>query len=413
MTLREVVAITALSQLLREDPSGLTKRHACAMVIHLAALRLTSLSERRCGSATTRDSGTAAPVDDKFLRQFSEVARGVVEGLEDNRSAAALTWDVFDLVDGRVFWSIFSQLPSIKLPQRVLKFSQILEAFVMKEGGCVEDGSWLGRVVVTDAPSETPQDESPKVLKSSVLPFSHPALDEYLGTVKVELDNEPPPVSAETRIFDEVTHWHNSKKVLDNTRKPAAKVGFWAHKRTQRWMAHIIAYAASLTNSSGKNIDPEIIVIAGGAKNLGNSGPAKKETTAPPKKEINSGPAKKDPKAGPAAKGKKVAAKVGGRENALAAAKAVKEQKTAVKATSTIEFWRESCHELEKEPGLEKRYLKSFKFLSGRPNEQLVVIGTEGMLYLCNILIQVWSRFCKDGAKTKGKRISFHYQASS
>ncbi|KAG6985331.1 alpha-glucosidase [Physcia stellaris] len=106
---------------------------------------------------------------------------------------------------------------------------------------------------------------------ASILPFTSPVFDKHLASIQISIAGNRPPRPESARIFQEVTHWHNAKRKLDNK---AYKGAVWPRKVSclaakPVFMAEMFSYAASLTNSAGKILDPEVITV----------GKAKKATT--------------------------------------------------------------------------------------------------------------------------------------
>lgn len=122
----------------------------------------------------------------------------------------------------------------------------------------------------------------------SVLPFSHPILDEHLVKVQVDtvsssLDPDPGKFDLSSgfgTVFKDVMHWHNGKKPLlpkhlggeddksvPNTIKSLAR----ARRRDQRFHASLQKHAQTLTGAFGKEIETILIPPGKGKANEATS----------------------------------------------------------------------------------------------------------------------------------------------
>lgn len=122
----------------------------------------------------------------------------------------------------------------------------------------------------------------------SVLPFSHPILDEHLVKVQVDTGSsslEPDPgkydlSSGFGTVFKDIMHWHNGKKPIlpkhlggkddksvPNTPKALAR----ARRRDQRFHASLQKHAQTLTGAFGKEIETILIPPAKGKANEATS----------------------------------------------------------------------------------------------------------------------------------------------
>ncbi|KKY34635.1 putative dead deah box helicase [Diaporthe ampelina] len=118
------------------------------------------------------------------------------------------------------------------------------------------------------------------IIEHGVLPFNQPALNGYLQDIHL-VPMEGSDKETVPKIFRELTHWHNARVSVANRRPPPPKN--WREMRAdQKQMASTIAYSASLTNASGKRIEPEVII---GGINRDQSSVPRKEAKKEAKKE--------------------------------------------------------------------------------------------------------------------------------
>ncbi|KAM0285639.1 hypothetical protein ACHAQH_001345 [Verticillium albo-atrum] len=363
-TVRELVTITALSQVLQSGNYG---PEAAALLLHLAILRASTLSERLCGNASKPlDEGQAS-----FVNIFLTTARDIIAGLSEDASLNDLTWDVYDLIDGNVFASILQvEHASESISGRVQTRANLLRKALAE----ATDDSKVSSIPIYDEDEEDDEEDEEtevpaiQIRATSVLPFSHPIFDKHLDSVQVRPDARSSKSTTTASIFEELSSWNNDKKPVD-PRKPPPKLGFWAKKRHQKLMADIVTYSASLTNATGRIIDPEVVVSG-----TGNQAKVAKQVE----------------------KAKKVG---GGKAKALATAKALQASKHEKKGNTAIEHWKSTIAELDEEKNLVRRYGKALKYIHNRPQEALAVIGPEGYLYMCNVLVLMWKKRCETTKK--------------
>ncbi|TIC97855.1 putative helicase [Colletotrichum higginsianum] len=138
-------------------------------------------------------------------------------------------------------------------------------------------------------------------------------------------------------------------------------LGYYARKKNQRYMADTIAYSASLTNASGKNINPESIVVTQ------EQSPVKTKTALTIQK-----------------RNKKQAGK-SGKVKALEEAQKLKAEKTDTRSTSIVKNWDEKCRNFEREQSI-KHYSKVVGYLANLSETDKQAIGGEVHLYVCKVL---------------------------
>jgi hypothetical protein len=374
LTARDIVLLYSIKEYTAQHGSA-DSSLALALILHSIAIRGASLAQRRCA--------VFEPADEKvtdFLSKISAIATEVI----DSDALQSVVWDLYDLIDGRIFLAIVSRLAT----QKTVPSGVADEARRLFEAAVGSDGPTWDSLGLTSAPAPEAVHIEVKKEVPTVLPFSNPIIDEFLSGHKVAEVSEKSGLSAANhQVFEDLTHWHNQKPVA---RKLAPPLGFWAHKRKQKFMSDIMAYAASLTDSVGKNINPEVVIVnSSGAKPSKKAEPKKAE---PKKVEA---PAKENKKAEP--KGAKKGAPKGKREGsgkdaALNAAKTLADQAAQKKEQSVTKGWETSLKELEQQQDLVRRYLNAFKFFQSLSKDAQATVGPDVCLYLCNVLAQQWSK---------------------
>lgn len=368
LSLREAVSLHALASMAkacRED-SAKFSAFASAFIVHLVLLRHLPLSQRSFGAVQDRgETDTQA-----FLAEFLSTSTALLD-----RFAPTLRWDLFDLVDGRLLAYVLSQKPQLPGP-----LVTAVHAFANKieELTSVSIAGSLSALETSPGSGQgNAQNGEGTISEHGVLPFSQPALNDYLQDIHLV----PTDISEKEtvpKIFRELTHWHNARVTVVNKRLPPTKN--WREMRAdQKMMASTIAYSASLTNASGKRIEPEVII--GGI----NRDPVpKKEAKREAKKEEENKPTKQAAQKG----GKKGKAK-SGKELAREASQALQDKKASSKTNDRLVWWEQQCKQLSQEPDLVKRYLKTIKYLNALSGDLASSIGAEVSLYACNVLAAI------------------------
>lgn len=371
LSLREAVSVHALASMAaaHRDDSAKFSAFASAFIIHLVLLRHLPLSQRSFGAVQDRDENDTQA----FLSEFSSASIALLD-----QFAPALPWDLFDLVDGRLLGYVLSQKP--QLPKSLVT---AVHAFASKIEGLtsVSIASSLP-ALETSSGSVTgnAQNGDSAISEHGVLPFSQPALNDYLQDIHLvpTSDSEQETLP---KIFRELTHWHNARVSVASRRPPPPKN--WREMRAdQKMMASTIAYSASLTNASGKRIEPEVII---GGINRDPSSVTKKEAKKEAKKESEENkPGKQAAQKG----GKKGKAK-SGKELAREASQALQDKKASSKTNDRLVWWEQQCKQLSQEKDLVKRYLKTVRYLNALSGDLASSIGAEVSLYACNVLAAI------------------------
>ncbi|KAK1622681.1 hypothetical protein BDP81DRAFT_507281 [Colletotrichum phormii] len=340
----EVAIIACAAFLLNKTCSDLhSHRLVTAFLSHIALLKHATLSQRAIEASPELKNYSG---NEEFLATFAEVAIHLIKQWPSLEEEKHLSWRVCDLIDGRLYCHVLARLQILQLPSdaaseyasAVRQLSGVDISYCMPNSVRQIEGGLgtLGRGY------QTPDTQS-------TLAFSHPVLDKYLEDIKLTSQPMTEDESFESKVFQELSHWHNSKKSIDPKHIPKRR-GFFASKRNQKYMADTIAYSASLTNSTGKSIDPETIVV--------------KKTELPVKAKKQAETFKR--------KGQSVRS---GTESALETSRRLREEKTQARTAVIIKNWEEKCRDFDKDTHVCHRYLRVKS-----------AIGGEVMLYMCNIL---------------------------
>lgn len=364
---REFTSLQTLCEMARAyDQDSPTFYHwAMAYINHLVLLRRLPLSQRSFDVVQV----TEETAMNDFLAKFLHICTKGLPNVPND-----LRWDSFDLLDGRLLRYVDGA--QVILPEPLAtEAHQFLEKIIQITGFQVP--SSLSSPAIARIPRNygdnsviTPTDG---FTEHGVLEFSHPILDSYLHDIYVVPTTVTEPES-EPRIFQELSHWHNARTSINVKRIPHPKTK-WELKRQQKWMAACIQYSASLTNASGKIINPESITV-------------KDQTT----QKLSDSTKKSKPANQAVSKRGQTSNKMrgknskGGKESAREAHQELSREKNDVKATRAMTMWAEQCKLFDKEPHLIRRHQKVIKYMKGLTTEARSAVGAEVLLYSCNIL---------------------------
>ncbi|TQW11334.1 DEAD/DEAH box helicase [Cordyceps javanica] len=368
LSAKDMVSLTAICNVLLHDSNGAMKSCAAAYVLHLSEMKRCSLAERPC-PVTSLGSAQQNGLD-AFFVCFTEVCTVIVENL-----AVQGKWNVFDLLDSRIIRQIFKNLSTLKPATEVIKEARKFAKRINLLTD-VDIFEFLPQTSGLDLPQPVSTLPESRNTIESVMAFKHPALDEYLEPIHVVAENQPGPAGV-SKVFRELSHWHNAKKAVDQKTIPHPQ-GYYQRLRNQKLMADTIAYSASLTNSAGKIINPETIVVDSKANVISTKRSARLDAGS----KMTAKPVRPEPQP----RNKKSSAK-SGRESALKEAERIQNEKLDSKARDVMIFWDERCRELQKENSLLRCLAKTTAYLEGLSIDARSLIGAEIHLYACHTLI--------------------------
>ncbi|ATY61484.1 DEAD DEAH box [Cordyceps militaris] len=381
LSTKELVSLTGVCNVLVHDASKIMRRCAAAYILHISELKRCSLSERPCPAISLIPQLREGL--DAFLVCFSDICATHIESLsrQDN-------WDVFDLFDSRILRQVLANLLSLEPTAAVLgearKFAERINL--------------LTSVDILEFLPQTSTCALPHLRKTmeecddTVLTFKHPHpdLNTFLEPIHVVAKDNTAETAGTSKVFRELSHWHNANKHVDPKTRPR-RAGFFSRQRNQKLMADTIAYSASLTNSAGKNINPETIVTGP----RGNPHPSKHKGKIHVTDELGSKALCHDSQS----KNKKNPIK-GGRSNALEEARKVQREKLDSKARTVITFWDKRCREFQSERNLIRRLDKIMAYMSSLSDDARSLIGAEVHLFVCQTLVSI----LRDSGKKKGAK---------
>jgi hypothetical protein len=378
-----------------------------AFLVHVSMLPLCPLSERHiprssmpekvvAGDGDVLDAGSIKEATD-FMQKFGDIACRILEQKEtgDGMRGPLLTfletqgliWDLYDLLDGRLFLDILRRIRENQaFPEPIVARARLLIA-AATEG--IDDYSLELKLVPQHGTCAGISPAAGSLVQPCVLDFSHPILGTYLGDMNLGQAAEEINLASDI-VFRDLTHWHNSRNSTLAKTLPARK-GFLAKKRHQKLMADIEAYSASLTNAQGGVLRRETIVNSTRISQSTSSrlGPNERAPYPPRIRNVED---TTNNKAKQNRQKNHLSSK--GRARAHETAKALQESKAEKQRDEVIRHWASTCATFEKGSAgsLISRYLKAQAFALEKSalNDRLA-LGSEVELYQCHILGSMWA----------------------
>jgi len=371
LTEREYLTILVASKLTA------THKDLSSVLLHQAAL----LAELPLAERIIKHSDIPDEINSFILAFCHEARKFVGSPAWSEAFAGHPDCDMADLIDGRLFASCARS--SLAEPSEHLK--TLLKATEALNGQELPSQPTVSST--TSKESDPSDDDDGESSAYKVLPFSNDIFDQHLAPIQLEVSRQGGKADPTTaNIFREVTHWHNQRSLNQKTKvvvEKDPKIAKKALRRNQFFMAEMTSYAASLTNAVGKVLDPETITLgdkskATPAQSLENKRP-KQQQQRQSTKNINAS-----------------------KKAMMADIAASSKRKDEENAKQWYQAWTVSCAGLEKQVDLASRYNKARQYLADRNEAQRQVIGPDVRIYMLNVLLEMWVRFCRDNEKEKG-----------
>ena len=381
------LTLSALAIILRNDPSKASL--ALSFLVHTALIGGTSISDRSQSSpeAAGEDIGISELVD-----EFSVISRSVLDNRSwgDTMNTHSIKCDIADLIDGRLLTSVATELVKTSFPKRnkftwldskVEEFIQILDVM------CGARLEYRDQRAISNGKLPSISRLSPPRTNDnlSVLPFSNEEFDKHLRPVKISIENSKILNNQSAKIFQEISHWQKAtrRQDLKSNHTLSDKDKSRALRRNQFFMAEMQAYAASLTNSAGKVLDPKLITVSDAKKN--NRGYVEIS------KDSDDSAGSRKPHNSKAKVSSKRAGKSTLRED-IAASRVTKDNETLEKLFSSWQIVRKT---LDSEPQLSSRYIKTKTYLRDLrwhdlPDSKKAVLQAEIEFYTLTILLEIY-----------------------
>ncbi|KAH0026867.1 P-loop containing nucleoside triphosphate hydrolase protein, partial [Aureobasidium melanogenum] len=382
LTERERLTILTLSRLIKTSSSSPSVQQFTHDVLaHTALLHALPLSARSL-QRTSAASGYKEHLS-SFCDQAAEMLRSSIwaqyhQDIEDNDC------DVADVFDGRLFNIISEGLDISSMPETVQsklqRLSECMKTICNDTTSAESDGRKL-ETSSLDAPSTTPTGNM------SVLPFSNPVFDQHLASIRLGIDDRASEEISRpsARIFQEVSHWHNAKRPIQSKNTPvlSPRDELRARRRNQKYMDEMQKYAASLTNSVGRALEPETLLVKSAAASKVSQKTENKKTNAEPTKNADTSKKSGNPKGG------KKNVKVSGKQAAQEAAAAFQAKKAEASDTKVMQAWHIILKSLSAEKDLPSRYVKTKDYFTSLPKDKREVLGAEVQLFSLSTLVEI------------------------
>ncbi|KAI9740289.1 MAG: hypothetical protein M1834_004867 [Cirrosporium novae-zelandiae] len=363
-------------------------------VLHTILLRHLPLSQRRFSLVKFDEQGEKSY--DTFLQCFCREAQAIIKATNQNDGKSN---DIVDLVDGRLFRAVLGALAEKRvdidnLPAPMKEEYHLLLSFLDIQ---VSLEATVLKILAKPAAAPQMQNDDGDL---SIMPFSHPHLDAHLASIHVKVDTTPDDFKCRGKIYRELTHWHNKSLIASNKRRVLLdpKVEARRLRSNQRYMAETHAYAASLTNATGKVLDAELIIVGTDKTRQANQASAKG-----PKEQ---GKTTKQIKGG-GSKNKKGSSTKAAMHEKVAQDLAEKKKKKADSASSAWTKYRTDT--LDKIHDPLDRYARTVSYYNEASQQRdLEALAPELELYKLSVLLRSW-REASRSSSTKSR--SYHIAA--
>ena len=390
-TERLELTVYTLSQLLKQTPERAPL--ASAFVLHAITLTYLPLSSRRL-----RDIELEA--DSKtyqyrlFLDDFALVAGAVIDSTcwKQSLIGRGLKCDIADLVDGRLFKMILSNIQGLVYARELLPKDIVQDFNYTANAVTFHCGVQLDFSQQHDVKGMLLNPPQYSITRTSILPFSNAVFDQHLKSIRINVDvSDVADVNIRSsKIIKEVSHWHNSKS-LDRKKLPRIrndKEGQRKLRSNQRYMDEMMKYAASLTNAVGKILEPKTITVQKENK------PPQSVSSVIPKNVRSAHDAKNAEAKGRASTNR-------GRE----LVQATLNSKRDAFVDKTFTSWVNVRIIADKLPEPEERYWKVCAYLNDLSDDKARVVDAEVTLYGIQCLLEVWAAFCRAKQAGEGYKV--------
>ena len=370
-TERVVITLVILSQMLQEG--SIPEMSAAIFLCQTACLELTPLCNRRLDMVKEKDDLELKV--ESLIARFSTLSITLlsediwVQAIEANQVAC----NVFDLVDGRMLKTLMQRPMAPALLTRIgARFEQLAHALCEISGHHLKlpQGPQTNEVVIKEINASASNE-------TTILPFSNPVFDKHLASISLRVAPSRLSDQLTGRIFQEISHWHNAQKRLESrhlSTVASEKEKSRALRRNQFFMAEMQAYAASLTNASGKALEPETVTVS----RSNRYEPVKENKEMKPGAERNQ-------------KGQATSKQKGGAKKTMlegiAANQALKESKNEEKLFSA---WKTVRTNLDSERHLQSKYSKMKTYLNNLPDSKRAVVQVEVEYNLLCVLYDIY-----------------------
>jgi Lhr-like helicase len=376
---RDVVTVLVLRTAIRHGT--ISGDEASTFLLHTAALQYFPLANRRPSTITENTART-------LVCSFAQTAASLLcnEELSKQLDVLNLPVNLADLLDGFLLAALTrdAYLRNTLLANKAVKrkYDSLFDTFVEASRNGFDGAHPMSMTTDYQVSKDSARFcYSVASNDQTVLPFKNDIFDKHLAPVGLKLDEtfSNGATHNNAKIFQELSHWHNHRRALA-LKTPAQKLGYFARRRNDLYMAEMHAYAASLTNATGKVLEPETIVVN---QKIQPSKPQKAVVVDTP------GCSHQLEKGGCSKSGKKTSKpiKKSGKTMALEAAAATKAAKTQSKGDIDAAYWKVKCKELHCQSNLRLRYLTARDYSLTLHHASFIKPEVE--LYMIDCLLQI------------------------
>ncbi|PWY75483.1 DEAD/DEAH box helicase [Aspergillus heteromorphus CBS 117.55] len=359
-----------------------------ALAIRALLLHTVILEECKLGDRVYDPKDSSA--GESFLVRYATVARHVISSPSWLKFAAtnSLSCDLGDMVDGRLFLETLNTSKASPLDRA---FSQDILARLAVLAATVKTlcGSELDATTNSNGAIKKPAGEKRAARGSrqknpfTVLAFNNSVLNPHLKPISLTVDDSTNDQEslAVSRIFEEISHWHNHRRPLD--KRNEGPLPSKLLRRNQLWMAETVDYAASLTNAAGGILEPETVFLRTAKDRKGK--PA--QTSGAPTPALEQSSRQK-----PSTSSVRTQAALQLRE------------KQAQTLNKQLKAWESKCRTFEQDSNLVQRYVSAREYLSSLRDEKRSLVEAEILTYLVSTLVRLWKQKC--ASKERGQSMS-------
>ena len=247
---RMTITLSTLSSMGSKDYARFVVPH----LVHILFLEGLPLTARALPAATFPQpfEKELEAYEDAFTRHASTHVRNI--SLEADQT-------IIDLIDGRLLRLIL-QNPSAAWKQLSKELKTAISSVASKLVSTSEPSKDSVGKVEKLSPGRSDLDAD-----DAVLPFSHPAFDQHLRSIQIHVD--PKKRATTGKLALELTHWHNSSMLVQPKGRPPKKdpkEEKRAARAHQRFLGQLTGYAASLTDGTGKSLEPKTVHVDQGSR---------------------------------------------------------------------------------------------------------------------------------------------------
>ncbi|GKZ23205.1 hypothetical protein AbraIFM66951_000706 [Aspergillus brasiliensis] len=391
LTQREWITILTASALLPSDSNKSESSGLRALLLHTIILSECKLGNR------VNDLKYSRP-GESLLVEYVEVSRSIITSplWHDAITSKPMVCDVADLIDGRLFFETLQLACSSGFEsffsQSITDRFSVLASLVKSLCGVDLDSLQVSKKTSRKTASSNKKGKSSgnRQLKNrnnsiAVLPFNNHDFDRHLKPISLAIDESAAGKddAAVSRIFEEISHWHNHRRPLDQ--RNTVPLSKWLLRRNQNFMKETERYAASLTDAKTETIFVKTkIDIKSFPGKSSAPGVIERGETSRSTKNVSKQARQQKTSMSASVKAQTEDYFQKQRENNL---------------VKQLDAWKSKRHGIEQVDNLAQRYQDAFQYLHDLKKKGDCLIELEILAYLLMTLTQLWKRRCEEEEK--------------